>query len=156
MAEIRFYHLTRSRLEEALTRLLQRVVARQDRAVVLAGSPERVEALNAHLWTHDPASFLPHGSARDGNAAEQPIYLTAILENPNGARVLMLCDGADAPSGDALSTHGYEMVCELFNGHDEAALANARAHWRGYRDSGQNVLYFQQNDDGGWVEKARQ
>lgn len=156
MAEIRFYHLTRSRLEEALTRLLQRVIARQDRAVVLAASLERVEALNAHLWTHDPASFLAHGSARDGNAAEQPIYLTATLENPNGAKFLMLCDGADAPSGDALAAHGYETVCELFNGHDEAALANARTHWRGYREAGQNVSYFQQNDDGGWVEKARQ
>jgi DNA polymerase-3 subunit chi len=156
MAEIRFYHLTRSRLEEALTRLLQRVVGRQDRAVVLAGSPERVEALNAHLWTYDAASFLAHGAARDGNAAEQPIYLTATLENPNGARVLMLCDGADAPSSDALAAQGYEMVCELFNGHDEAALATARAHWRSYRESGQNVSYFQQNDDGGWVEKARQ
>lgn len=156
MAEIRFYHLTRYRLEEALTRLLRRVVERQDRAVVMAASPERVEALNAHLWTFDPASFLPHGSARDGQAEEQPVYLTHTLENPNGAKLLMLCDGAPAPAAEALQQLGYELVCELFNGHDEAALAEARNHWRLYRDSGQKVAYFQQNEDGGWVEKARQ
>lgn len=156
MAEIRFYHLTRSRLEEALTRLLRRVLERYDRVVIQAGNAERVEALNAYLWTFDPTSFLPHGSARDGNAAEQPVYLTASLENPNRAKLLMLCDGAPAPSAEALHEFGYELVCELFNGQDEAALAEAREHWRQYRDSGQKVAYFQQNEEGGWVEKARQ
>lgn len=156
MAEIRFYHLTRSRMEEALVRLLQRILERGDRAVVLAGSGERIEALNAQLWTYDAASFLPHGTAGDGHAADQPIYLTATLENPNGARLLMLCDGAGAPPAEALSAHAFETVCELFNGNDEAALAAARAHWRDYRDAGQTVLYFQQNEGGGWIEKARQ
>jgi DNA polymerase-3 subunit chi len=63
MAEIRFYHLTKSRLEDALIRLLRRVIDRKDRVVVMTGSGERTEALNALLWSYDPASFLPHGSA---------------------------------------------------------------------------------------------
>ncbi len=41
-----------------------------------AASAERIEHLNALLWTYDEASFLPHGSARDGNAANQPIWLS--------------------------------------------------------------------------------
>lgn len=155
MAEIRFYHLTRYRLEEALTRLLRRVLERQDRAVIMASTSERVEALNAHLWTYDPASFLPHGSAKDGHAAEQPIYLTAQLENPNGAKLLMLCDGAPAPATEALGALGYELVCELFNGHDDEAVAEARAHWRFYREAGHKIAYFQQNDEGGWVDKTQ-
>lgn len=155
MAEIRYYHLTRSRLEEALVRLLRRVLDRQDRVVVMAGSTERVEALNAHLWSFDPASFLPHGSARDGNAADQPIYLTATPENPNGAKLLMLCDGAEAPAATDLAAHGFDLVCALFNGHDEEALATARASWRTYRDAQQQLVYYQQDDDGAWVEKAR-
>ncbi|MBL8710218.1 MAG: DNA polymerase III subunit chi [Rhodospirillaceae bacterium] len=156
MAEIRFYHLTRYRLEEALTRLLRRVVERRDRAVVLVGTPERLEALNAYLWTFDAASFLPHGSARDSHAAEQPIYLTATLENPNGAKLLMLCDGAPAPDPEALAAQGYDLVCVIFSGHDETALAEARAHWRSYRDSGHKLAYFQQGEDGAWEERARQ
>jgi DNA polymerase-3 subunit chi len=156
MAEIRFYHLTRSRLEEALTRLLRRILDRQDRAVVMAGSPERVEALNAYLWTFDPASFLPHGSARDGNAAEQPIYLTASLENPNRARTLLVCDGAAPPNAEALSAEGFELVCNLFNGQDEDAVANARASWLDLKAGQQQLVYYQQDEGGGWVEKARQ
>ncbi|MDY0870760.1 DNA polymerase III subunit chi [Dongia rigui] len=156
MAEIRFYHLTKSRLEEALTRLLRRVIDRQDRAVVMAGSTERVEALNAHLWNFDPPSFLPHGSAKDGNAADQPVYLTAQFENPNGAKLLLLCDGAGAPPASDLDAMGFTLVCTLFNGLDEEAVGTARAQWRDYKNAGQQLVYYQQDEDGGWVEKARQ
>lgn len=156
MAEIRFYHLTRSRLEEALTRLLRRIIDRQDRAVILAGSTERVEALNAHLWTFDPASFLPHGSAKDGNAAEQPIYLTATFENPNKAKILLLCDGAEAPAAGELNAAGFDLMCTLFDGQDETAVAATRAQWRDYKGAGQQLVYYQQDEAGGWVEKARQ
>lgn len=156
MAEIRFYHLTKSRLEEALTRLLRRVVDRQDRAVVMAGSPERVEALNAHLWTFDPASFLPHGSARDGNTADQPIFLTASCENPNSAKLLLLCDGAGAPAAVDIEALGFNLVCTLFNGLDEEAVNAARAQWRDYKNAQQQLVYYQQDEDGSWVEKARQ
>ncbi|WP_374307991.1 DNA polymerase III subunit chi [Dongia sp.] len=156
MAEIRFYHLTRSRLEEALIRLLRRIIDRQDRAVVMVGSAERVEALNAHLWTFDPASFLPHGSARDGNAADQPIYLTAAYENPNHAKLLLLCDGAPAPAAADLAAQGFDLVCALFSGQDEEAVAAARASWRDYKAAQQQLVYYQQDEEGGWVEKARQ
>lgn len=156
MVEIRFYHLTKSRLEEALTRLLRRVIDRQDRALVMAGSQERVEALNAHLWAFDPASFIPHGAARDGNATEQPIYLTASYENPNGAKILLLCDGAAAPAVSDIEAMGFNLVCTLFNGLDEEAVGIARAQWRDYKNAQQQLIYYQQDEDGGWVEKARQ
>ena len=70
MAEIGFYHLLTTPLDRALPRLLERARAQGYRIVVRAASPDRVEHLNAVLWTYDEASFLPHGSARDGNAAE--------------------------------------------------------------------------------------
>ena len=89
MTEIGFYHLQRTSLEKALPRLLEKVLASGRRAVVMAGSPERVEALNLALWVQDPNGFLPHGSAADGNAERQPVWLTAADENPNGATVLV-------------------------------------------------------------------
>ena len=64
--------------------------------MVRAASPERVEHLNAALWTYGEASFLPHGSARDGNPAMQPIWLTHLDENPNGASMIVLLDGLEA------------------------------------------------------------
>lgn len=162
MTEVRFYHLQRARLEEVLPVILERCHQRGERVLVLAGSSERVEALAALLWTYRPESFLPHGTARDGEAARQPIFLapagddivSANGDSPNGAangaQVLILSDGAKHPRiGD------FKLVCELFDGHDEAAVAAARAQWRICREAGHAVVYFQQADSGKWQETAR-
>jgi DNA polymerase-3 subunit chi len=69
LVEIRFYHLLSMPLERALPKLLERACAQGHRVVVRAGSAERVEHLDAALWTFEEAAFLPHGSARDGNPA---------------------------------------------------------------------------------------
>jgi DNA polymerase-3 subunit chi len=153
VTEVRFYHLQRARLEEVLPVILERCHQRGERVLVLAGSTERVEALAALLWTYRPDSFLPHGTARDGEAASQPIYLApADGESgaPNGAQVLILSDGARHPRiGD------FKLVCMLFDGHDEAAVAAARGEWRTCREAGHGVVYYQQGDTGKWQETAR-
>ena len=149
MTDIGFYHLERSSLERTLPRLLEKVLDAGKRAVVVAGSEERVEALNAALWTYDQGSFLPHGSARDGNAAEQPIWLTAGDENPNEAEILVLTDGAHSDHVD-----GYERCLEMFDGRDEAAVAGARARWKAYTEAGHAVTYWRQTDRG-WKQADR-
>jgi DNA polymerase-3 subunit chi len=150
MSEIRFYHLQRASLEDALPRMLEVAYGRGDRAVVMAGSSERVEALAAHLWTYRPDSFLPHGTAKDGAAAAQPIYLTTEAENPNGAKLLFLCDGATRGDVSEFTT-----VCEMFDGNDELAVAAARDRWKSYKEAGHKLVYFQQSPAGKWEEKAR-
>src|SRR5437660_11784949 len=93
MAEIGFYHLLATPLERALPRLLERARAQGYRIVVRAASSERIEHLSALLWTYDDASFLPHGSARDGSAGDQPIWLSERGHNPNDEALLVLLDG---------------------------------------------------------------
>lgn len=150
MTEIRFYHLQRARLEDTLPVILERCYARGERAMVMAGSADRIEALAAHLWTYRPDSFLPHGTAKDGDAQAQPIYLTPGPENPNRAEVLILSDGAGHPGiGD------FRLACELFDGQDEEAVAAARTRWQAYREAGHALVYYQQNEAGKWEEKAR-
>jgi DNA polymerase-3 subunit chi len=149
MSEIRFYHLTRRTLEEALPALLTKAYERGMRAVVITPSAERVEMLNAHLWSFSPESFLPHGSESDGHAAAQPIWLTTKEENPNGASLLVLADGAETRSVSA-----FALVCDLFDGNDEAALGAARARWKRYKAEGHELTYWQQNEGGGWEKKA--
>lgn len=149
MTEIRFYHLTQRALEDVLPVMLERTLARDGKhAVVVAGSPERVAHLDAHLWTYNDRSFLPHGSKADGFAERQPVWLTDTDENPNGAKVLFLTDGAAADIG------GYDLVCELFDGRDEAAVATARQRWRDHSAAGHELTYWQQTDNGGWEKKA--
>ena len=150
--DISFYHLTRTTLEAALPQMLEKTLERGQRAVVRAGSAERVEALNGWLWTHKDRGFLPHGSAQDGHAALQPVWLTEKEERPNDAQVLFLSDGATSdPGGGGLD--GFELCAVLFDGNDETALAAARAQWSGLKDAGHDLTYWQQTDEGRWEKK---
>src|SRR5258708_27948288 len=90
MTEIGFYHLRTMPLERALPRIVERALAEGHRVVVIAGSAERVDHLDALLWTYDEASFLPHGCARDGNAETQPTSLPTAHHNPHHATTHLL------------------------------------------------------------------
>ena len=148
MTEVRFYHLTRTSLEGALPPMLEKTLERGQRAVVISGSEERVEALSSHLWTYKDRGFLPHGSARDGYAEFQPVWLTARDENPNGAQVLFLTDGA---SSRALGS--FALCALLFDGTNAPALEAARAEWRRLKDDGHDLTYWQQDEQGRWAKK---
>ena len=141
--ECGFYHLTRTPLEPALGRLLEKVVASGRRALVRASSPERVDALNRALWTFDPASFLAHGTAADGDPELQPVLLTTGEDAANGASVLVLVDGTDAdPSAP------FERCLYLFDGQDQAAVESARRIWQRWRAQGLKLVYWQQGERG--------
>ena len=148
MTEIRFYHLQRTALEAALPPMLEKTLERGQRAVVMAGSEERVEHLTDHLWTCSDRGFLPHGSARDGNAALQPVWLTTMDENPNEAQVLFLTDGTS--SGKVAD---YQLCVELFDGNDETAVQAARERWKNYKEAGHALTYWQQSAAGRWEQK---
>ena len=148
MAEVFFYHLQKTPLEQVLPDLLQRTLERGWRAVVRASTPERVERLNTLLWTYDPCSFLPHGSRSDGDGALQPVWLTEGDDVPNRAEVLFLVDGAASDRLDA-----FTRVCDLFDGNDEDAVAQARGRWKQAKGSGNTLKYWQQ-ENGRWVMKA--
>ena len=149
MTEVLFYHLEHQPLERALPALVERTLARGWRAVVQAGSEERVEALDTLLWTYTEESFLPHGTKRDGNAAEQPVYLTTEESNPNGATVRFLVDGAE------ISEHaGYERIVYMFDGHDTGAVERAREQWKAAKAAGCEIAYWQQSPEGRWEKKA--
>ena len=149
MTEVLFYHLEHQPLERVLPALVERTLERGWRAVVQAGSDERVEALDTLLWTYREESFLPHGTKRDGNPTQQPVYLTMLEENPNGATVRFLVDGAEIPDLTA-----YARIVYMFEGRDAAAVARAREQWKGAKAAGCEVTYWQQSPEGRWEKKA--
>jgi DNA polymerase III subunit chi len=148
LGEIAFYHLSLTPLDRSLPKLLERAWTQGYRIVVRAASPERVEHLSATLWTYDEAGFLPHGSARDGNAAVQPIWLTHSSENPNGAAMLVLVDGVEAAD-----IGSYARCADLFDGNDAGAVEAARTRWRRAREAGHTLTYWQQTMSG-WERKS--
>jgi len=149
MTHVAFYQLRDTPLERALPKLLAKVVASGARAVLLGGSEERIDALNATLWSYDQNAFLPHGSGRDGNAERQPIYLTDHLENPNNASILVLIDGQNPARID-----NFDRCFDMFDGTDEASLNAARARWKAHKKKGHEVTYWEQTDGGKWSQRG--
>ena len=149
MTEVLFYHLQNAPLERVLPDLLERSLQRGWRAIVRAGGKERLEALNNTLWTYRDDSFLPHGTAEDGPPELEPVFLTTEADNPNGANVLFLVDGAEP--GDVA---GYERCVLMFDGRDAEAVAAARSHWKTLKDAGHDTTYWQQSEAGKWEQKA--
>jgi DNA polymerase-3 subunit chi len=149
VAEVLFYHLERQPLEAALPGLLLRSLERGWRVVVKVGSDERLEALNAHLWSFDDASFLPHGSAADGNAEKQPVFLTTSDDNPNAATVRFLVDAAEAAD-----LSGYDRTVFMFDAADVEAVARSRIAWKTAREGGHDATYWRQDENGRWTKQG--
>lgn len=150
MTEILFYHLQGRRLDGVLPALLEKSLARGWRVVVQGASEERIEALDAHLWTYRDDGFLPHGTWREPEAAQQPVLLTLTDSNPNAATVRFLIDGAPMPADAEV----YQRIVLLFDGEDEDAVASARSHWTEAKAQGHEATYWQPDEAGRWVKKA--
>ena len=149
MTEVLFYHLERASLEDVLPGLLEKTLERGWRAVVRAGSPERIERIDALLWTYRDESFLPHGAGGDGT--NQPVWLTDTDETPNDPQILFLVDGAGA---EPASLGHLERCVMIFDGRDDNAVTEARKFWTGVRDAGCDATYWKQSPEGRWEKQG--
>ena len=146
--EIWFYHLERTGLDQALPELLEKTLSRGWKALVRTALPERIEHLDGWLWSYRDESFLPHAPAEEAGAARQPVLLTTGFENPNSADALFLVDGAEPGE-----LSGFARCVVLFDGADEAQLAEARGLWKRIKDDGLPVSYWKQQARG-WEKQA--
>ncbi|MER0237967.1 DNA polymerase III subunit chi [Fulvimarina sp. MAC8] len=150
MAEVLFYHLTESRLEEALPDLLQRSLSRGWRVVVQCASDERRDGLDNVLWTFRDDSFLPHGTDVEGHPESQPILLTTSTEQEaNRPDVRFMVDGATPGDLD-----GYVRGIYMFDAFDNDQMSHARERWKAEKAAGHDLTYWQQTEDRRWVKKG--
>lgn len=147
MTEIGFYHLTRTGLTQALPQLLARTLAARQRALVLCSKDDRVAELDRALW-EGTEPWLPHGTAADGDADLQPIWLATDDAAPNGGKYLFVVDGTPAARLEA-----FDRVFDLFDGNDPPAVEAARERWRSAKTAGHTLAYWQQGARG-WEKKA--
>lgn len=143
MTEIRFYHLTRTPLEKALPKLLEKMIEQGKKILVVGESEPYIETLNTLLWTYHPSSFLPHGTRKDGFLSYQPIFLAPDFENANGASFCVTLDGR-IPSDFSQ----WESIFDLFQGEDIETIQKAKKRWNTY-DSYLR-FFFLQDDTGKW------
>ena len=149
MSRVDFYHLQKQPLEDVLPKLLEKAYSTGQNTLVRVGTEERVEFLNSLLWTYNDTSFLPHGSKKDGNAEQQPIWLTFGTDNPNQAKLLFLVDGARA-NLDELDK--FTRIFNIFDSHSEDAVTQARSFWKELKQSSNECHYWKQDAQGKWQE----
>lgn len=149
MTDVLFYHLTESKLEDALPPLIDKSVERGWQVAVQMREPARRDLLDAHLWTYREDSFLPHGTDEGEMADQQPVLLTVSSDNANNASVRFFIDGAEA-----IDVGSYQRVVLMFDGYDQEQLESARAQWKRLKGEGHSLTYWQQTQDGRWEKKA--
>jgi DNA polymerase-3 subunit chi len=147
--EIWFYHLESASVEETLPPLIEKCLDRGWRAHVLSPSAERLQALDSHLWTWKPNSWLPHHSpgAEDGHVA--PIQLGDANGEPRAAEAVFLLDGASWGPLDGVSR-----IFVLFDGRDPDNVTHARQQWRVAKEAGLLPTYWRQGEDGRWAKNG--
>lgn len=151
MSRVDFYHLQRQTLDEVLPKLLEKAYETGQKILVKIGNEERVEFINSLLWTYNDQSFLPHGSKKDGNGDIQPIWLTSEDDNPNGASLLFLVDGAEA-SMEAVAA--FSRIFNIFDGNNPEAVQKSREFWKALKAAEHECHYWQQDDAGKWTAKG--
>ena len=67
-------------------------------------------------------------------------------DNPNGAAVRFLIDGAPVPA----DADAYQRIVLIFDGEDPEAVAAARERWSEGRAKGFDVAYWQADEQGRW------
>ena len=103
------------------------------------------------MWTYGKDTFLPHGTrARRLRRGAADLSDHGEVENPNGATILVLVDGA----AGAPTSRSFDRCLDLFDGGDAEAVEPARERWREARAAGPRLTYWQQTERGGWVKAA--
>lgn len=149
MDDIRFYHLQRQTLEEALPNLMGKVAEAGLRAVIKADDQATIDTLDKVLWDFEPASFLPHDKDGSDYPGDQTFFLTTRDENPNDATVIILVDAANIADFES-----YARCLYMFDGRNEDVVASARSDWKRWKDGDWSMSYWQQKEMGGWEQKA--
>jgi DNA polymerase-3 subunit chi len=145
-----FYHMTRKPLEETLPALLARAQGQGWRVAIRGTDPARIGWLDEKLWLLSDDGFLPHGVAGGAFDADQPVLLTTGTAVPNGASYLVAIDGAAVAPEEVAAM---ERVSIMFDGHDPAAVAAARAQWKALTGAGCAAAYWSE-ESGRWEKKA--
>jgi DNA polymerase III subunit chi len=141
-----FYQLGDASPDGVIAALAGKLLAEDQRLLVVAGDEALLARLDRQLWDQGAASFLAHGIAGGSDDSRQPVLLSSNVDAPNLARNLLIADGEwrDAALG-------FERTFYLF---DAATLQAARLAWKLLAGREGLERHYWANEGGKWVEKA--
>ena len=148
MSEVFFYHLTQTRLEVALPKILDRALSADWSVELRIGMEADVESISDAIWKGPDESFLPHCSEDNDNLHDYPIVLSkSPLSDMRDC--LVVIDQAELQKNEV---EKFKRVCLLFDSKNDVELKNARESWKSLSDAGVNTVYWAE-DKGMWKKK---
>ena len=141
-----FYQLAGIGAEGVLASIAGKLLADDERLLVVAADEALLARLDRQLWDHGPTSFLPHGLAGGADDSRQPILLATAVDAPNRARNLAIADGEWREA--ALT---FDRAFHLF---DSATIEGARLTWKLLAGREGVERHYWAHEDGRWVEKG--
>lgn len=149
MTEIRFYHLQRQTIEEALPKLAELVLKSGNKGLIKVADKNTAKQIDKALWTYSPESFLPHDIEGSKYAGEQALFITSKDENPAEAKMAILINGQKLED-----LTPFDRVLYMFEGLRDEIIATAREDYKTFKGLGYDMSYWQQKDEGGWKQKS--
>jgi DNA polymerase-3 subunit chi len=130
VTEVEFHFNASDRIDYTC-RLLRKAVAAGAK-VVVTGSPDLLQQVDASLWAVSPTDFVPHCFLQSdaGMVAVSPVILTQDASDPPHQQVLVNL-GDPVPAGFTR----FERVIEIVTLEAEDRQL-ARARWKHYTDAG--------------------
>ncbi len=74
--EANFYKISENDFYKMLPKLLESIVARGNKILILTEDEEQIKSLDDLLWLYTQLSFLPHATYKDQFKEDNAIYIT--------------------------------------------------------------------------------
>ena len=148
MSEVFFYHLTKTTLEIALPKILERALSEKWSIEIRTSANTNLDEISNAIWRGPEESFLPHCLEDHEDLQDYPIVL---CKSPlkDWRDCLIVVDQADLKENEVKN---YKRVCLIFDAKIEVELSKARKSWKKLSEEGINTTYWAE-DKGRWVKK---
>tara|TARA_B100000927_G_C16458294_1_gene466784 strand:- start:1189 stop:1638 length:450 start_codon:yes stop_codon:yes gene_type:complete len=148
MSEVYFYHLTHTRLEVALPKILERALSAEWSVELRIGMERDEETISDAIWKGPDESFLPNCLEDSDKLQDHPIVLSkSSLSEVRDC--LIIIDQVNLKENEVKK---FKRVCLLFDAKNEVELTNARKTWKSLSNAGVNTVYWAE-DQGTWKRK---
>ena len=148
MSEVYFYHLTHTRLEVALPKILERALSAEWSVELRIGMERDEETISDAIWKGPDESFLPNCLEDSDKLQDHPIVLSkSSLSEVRDC--LIIIDQVNLKENEVKK---FKRVCLLFDAKNEVELTNARETWKSLSNAGVNTVYWAE-DQGTWKRK---
>ena len=152
--DVRFYYLQSEGFVKALGALLEKIIAKSYRCLILTKNEDQRISLNQQLWTYRSLAFLPHGTWEDPEElrAMQPIWLSCIFEAFNHPQVVVMLNNQLFFGSTGLSTTNQTLAAtithliDIVMEDDPQAMEEAKVRIESYGRQGYVVQEWHQNN----------